>query len=476
MTELRWRIFWPVMLATACLVALCVFTAVSLFRQQATIARVLRDNVASRRAAVEMEECLNDLLALENAHVEAVAPLHDRLRVHLVAVRAAADEPEERRLADRFEAGYADYAERWRALPPPGHPGHEAEVREAIRVLEAEVLRPCTDFRLYNGKRLEETTEQHESVLRHLAWGMAGLSALGGFAGLVLGFGVARGLTRSIRRLHVRLADASGKLGPTLPEIVVSGEGGFGGLHEQLDRLTARIEQVVQQLHQREREVLRAEQLAAVGQLAAGVGHEIRNPLASIKMLVQTGLEDAPSGVPAEDLRVIEAEIRRMERSLQTFLDFARPPRPERRPVDLIGVVAGVVGLTRGRAEKQHVAARVDAPPGGVTLTADAGQLQQVLVNLILNALDAMPAGGTLGVAVRRFGGWVEVEVSDTGPGVPRDVMPRLFQPFVSSKDTGLGLGLVISRRIVEDHGGTIDAANRPGGGASFFVRLPAAP
>jgi signal transduction histidine kinase len=162
-----------------------------------------------------------------------------------------------------------------------------------------------------------------------------------------------------------------------------------------------------------------------------------------------------------------------MERSLQTFLDFARPPRAERRPVDLATVLGAVVGLTHGRAEKQRVATRVENTAGPVTLTADPAHLQQVFVNLVLNALDAMPAGGTLTVATRRRDAFVEVEVADTGPGIPRDMLPRLFQPFASSKATGLGLGLVISRRIVEDHGGTIHGENRPGGGACFVVRLP---
>jgi signal transduction histidine kinase len=166
-----------------------------------------------------------------------------------------------------------------------------------------------------------------------------------------------------------------------------------------------------------------------------------------------------------------------MERSLQTFLDFARPPRMERRPTPLAPLVREVADLLRGRAGKQRVDLWLDLPAAGVTVLADREQLRQVLVNLFLNALDAMPAGGTLAVAVRPADPWrVEVEVDDTGPGIPPAQMPGLFQPFASTKDTGLGLGLVTSKRIVEDHAGTLGAANRRGGGASFVLTLPAEP
>ena len=474
MTGLRWRFLWPVLMITVCLVTLCVFTAVSLFHQHATIAGVFQENVASRRAAVELEECLQDLIALEHAHVKTVTPLHDRAREHLLSITRYADEPREQVLAARMTEMFEVYLRRWEELPPPEDSRYESAVREVTRFLETQVLAPCTEFRLYNGVRLEEITAEHERVLNQLAWGMAGVGGLGAIAGIVLGFGVARAWSRSISRLQVQIRDAAGKLGTDLPEIVLTEEGGFGELHEEVDRLSSRIEKVVQELQDREREVVRAEQLAAVGQLAAGVGHEIRNPLTSIKMLVQAGLEggDQPR-LTAEDLTVIEGEIRRMERSLQMFLDFARPPKPERRSIDLLNVVEAVLGLIRGRAEKQHVATRLEAPRGPITLTADAGQIQQVLVNLSLNALDAMPSGGTLTVAVRGIGKQVVVEVSDSGPGIPRELMGRLFQPFITTKETGLGLGLVISRRIVEDHGGVIAAANRPGGGATFTIRLP---
>jgi signal transduction histidine kinase len=474
MHNLRWRFLGPLVLVSLSLVTLGVLTAASLFRQQQTVTITLRENIGSRRAATELEECLIDLIALLKDHVEAVSTLHGRLRAHLTVIDAYADQAEEAALADRLADSFARYLREWQSLPPPGQPGHEEAVNAALRVLEGEMLPASQELRDYNSARIEESTEHHDRVLRQLAWGMAGIGALGGVAGVALGFGVARGVSQSIRRLQVQVRDAAGKLSPDVPEIVFTGIGDFRGLQEQIDELTARIEAVVQELQQREREVLRAEQLAAVGQLAAGVAHEIRNPLTSIKLLVQAGQEDGQAGgLSADDLAVIEQEVRRVERSLQTFLDFARPPKPNRRPVRLRPVLDMVFDLIRGRAAKQRVTLQLTGPADAITLTADADQLQQVFVNLALNALDAMPTGGTLTVAVRRLPKRVEVEMLDTGSGIPLDLMPRLFEPFVSGKDTGLGLGLVISRRIVEDHDGTLTAANRPGGGASLTIRLP---
>src|SRR5207244_13545677 len=115
-----------------------------------------------------------------------------------------------------------------------------------------------------------------------------------------------------------------------------------------------------------------------------------------------------------------------------------------------------------------------DHPPGPVAAEADADQLRQVLVNLVLNALDAMPRGGRLDIHLRAAeDGSVELSVLDTGPGIAAAILPRLFEPFVSDKETGLGLGLSVSKRIVDDHGGTLRGMNRPEGGAAFVVRLP---
>ncbi len=242
--------------------------------------------------------------------------------------------------------------------------------------------------------------------------------------------------------------------------------------------LAMAIERKRHEQEQRERDLLRADQMASLGRVAAGVGHELRNPLTSIKGLVQVNLREARlRGLPAEDLLVIEQEVRRMERALQTFLDFARPSRPERRHLDLAPLVERTLALVRGRIEKQKISLQSLRPVDPVVVGGDADQLQQLLLNLILNALDAMPRGGSLEIELRPFHqGQAEIRISDSGPGIASSLLPRIFEPFVSSKETGLGLGLAISRRIAEDHGGGLSASNRPEGGACFILRLPAPP
>ena len=281
----------------------------------------------------------------------------------------------------------------------------------------------------------------------------------------------ARRLDRSFRELTRQVRAAAAKLGRSVPALESTPE----GLTAQVRALVNAIDQVVEDRQQREREVMRSDQLAMVGQIAAGVAHELRNPLTSVKMLVQTNLKEAGErGFPTEDLEIIEQEIRRMEKCLQLFLDFARPPKPERRPISLALLIERTLALVEGRARKQHVALRFVQPPATVIVEADEDQLQQLLVNLVLNALDAMPEGGSLEIRVDSSeDGHAELHVLDDGPGIPEELFPRLFDPFVSTKETGIGLGLAVSHRIARSHGGTLSAMNRPEGGTHFTLSLP---
>ena len=474
---IRLRFLLSAAAGTMLFTVLCIVTAQFLFQQQTAMTIVLRENVTSRRAAVDLEECLNDISALLHDNVDQVSALHDRLGKHLARLREVADQPEEIEASQQLDEGLTKYMHAWEHIPAKEDIQHDTAVRTAIRALELQLIKPCQAFRLYNGRRIEQSTIQHENVLARLAWGMTGIGILGGVAGLVLGFGLTRALGQSIRKLQVQIRDAAGKLSADQPEIILTNVGNFSQVHAELDQLTSGIERVISDLRQRELEVLRSEQLAAVGHLAASVAHEIRNPLTAIKMLVQSGQESDndpdQSSLTVEDLRVIESEIRRMELSLKIFLEFARPPKLEKRSVHLQNMLQEVFGLVRGRTEKQKVEMRLDVEEVPIVVTADAEQLRQVLVNLILNSLDMLPRGGTIVISGRTLDDRIEICVADSGPGISADMLSQLFQPFSSNKETGLGLGLVISKRIIEDHGGSISGENPASGGAAFQVTLP---
>jgi signal transduction histidine kinase len=241
--------------------------------------------------------------------------------------------------------------------------------------------------------------------------------------------------------------------------------------------LSARLERKWLRQSEHDQQLLRAEQMMAIGQVAAGVAHELRNPLTSIKGLIQVNLRELGSrGLTTDDLEVIEHEIRRMEKTLQTFLDFARPPQPDRHLQTIAPIVERVLALVGGRARKQHVELKFLRPEPFAQAEVDGDQVQQLLLNLVLNALDAMPQGGRIEIELGSpRDGFLEIYVRDTGPGIAPHILPKVFETFVSSKETGVGLGLPLSRRIAEDHGGTLSAYNFPVEGACFLLRLPAA-
>lgn len=224
----------------------------------------------------------------------------------------------------------------------------------------------------------------------------------------------------------------------------------------------------------RETEALRAQQMTTLAQLATGVAHEIRNPLTSIKMLIQVNRSKlASEGLPTDDLELVEQEIRRMERSVNSLLDYARPEQGERKTFDIQSVIRKTVQLVDGRCSQQRVKLSVDCQDSPIMLEGDASQVQQLLLNLILNALDAMPDGGDLTVRASANGERIELSVIDTGDGIRADMLNKLFVPFSTSKPTGVGLGLGICRRIAISHGGSLTGQNRLEGGAEFRLSLP---
>jgi signal transduction histidine kinase len=222
-----------------------------------------------------------------------------------------------------------------------------------------------------------------------------------------------------------------------------------------------------------EEQLRRADRLSTLGELSAGMAHEIRNPLGSIRgtaEILKDGVD--PADPRQEFAEILVREVDRLNRVLENFLRFARQAPPERGLLDLNAVVREVLDLTRRQAERGDVdvVLRTAALP---QLAGDAGQLRQAFLNLVLNAFQAMPAGGQLTVVTGHAGAQAQVSLTDTGPGIPVEEQARIFKTFVTTRPDGTGLGLSISQRIVAAHGGSIAVASTPGAGATFTITLP---
>lgn len=246
------------------------------------------------------------------------------------------------------------------------------------------------------------------------------------------------------------------------------------------------VEQAARQVHlkteSRElgRRAQRAEKLAAVGTLAAGLSHEIKNPLnaAALQLLVLERrlkrLPNLPDDI-FEPLAIVQSEIARLARFLDEFLQFSRPREMVRAKVDLGQLVARVLDLLAPQVLAAQL--RLERTLQELPMVAvDEGRLQQAMVNLVLNAVQATPAGGWIRVNVHPEGDELVMSVEDSGPGVPEAIRERIFEPFFTTKDAGSGLGLPLVHSIIQQHGGTLVYERGELGGARFVMRLPVHP
>ena len=220
----------------------------------------------------------------------------------------------------------------------------------------------------------------------------------------------------------------------------------------------------------------RRQRLAALGDVAAAFAHEVGNPLNAISMGLQrlrAEFSPEPADQYARFVDLMQSEVRRLNTIVEQFIGLARPLPLKPVAVALPELLADVQALVETEARLAGVTVRVETASTRPSIMADRDHLRQVLLNLVLNATQAMRQGGgtiTLGAAVTREG--AAVTVTDTGPGIPADVLPRIFDPYFTTRRDGLGLGLTISRRIVEAHGGALGVASRPGR-TVFRVALP---
>jgi signal transduction histidine kinase len=232
-----------------------------------------------------------------------------------------------------------------------------------------------------------------------------------------------------------------------------------------------------QQVKALEAEVAHGERLSALGNMAATVAHEIRNPLNSVSMgLHRLKREFRPTRDEEKYSHFIElmrAEVQRLNSIVEEFLSLARPLEIKREAVRIDALLQEMAALTEDDARAARVQIRVVVPHGLPTAEVDRNYLKQVLLNLVLNGIQSMPRGGSLTLEAKAAGGTMDVIVADTGEGIPKEILPRIFEPYFTTKTRGVGLGMTIARRIVEAHGGTLTVDSTVGQGTRFRITIP---
>ena len=240
-------------------------------------------------------------------------------------------------------------------------------------------------------------------------------------------------------------------------------------------QMEEKIRKITSDLKKTEAQLIRSEKLAALGQLAAGIAHEIRNPLTSINILIHSIAEKFPSiDSNQEDFKVLEEEIHRINEIVDQFLRFAKPAPPLLQKADLVSIVEEILQLLRPQIDKQNIAVEKEFQPLPIILM-DREQMKQAILNLLMNAIQAMPGGGHLELSGRNSeeGQWIYISIRDSGTGISEEDMSKLFDPFFSTKEGGIGLGLSITHRIIDQHHGKIEVESAPGKGTLFTVWLP---
>lgn len=396
----------------------------------------------------------------------------DRLDGAAAALESAIDQGPRRAGVSELARSRGEYRAAWKALVAI----LAADPRQSIG---APAVEKAVERTREAGRLLQETTREVSSreragiadILRNSRVLLVLAFLLTTGMAVAIGYAVSSRIVSPLRRLEETTKRvAKGDFSP-VPPGVEPGE---------LESLVRAFNMMTKEIESRQEQLVQARKLASVGTLTSGVAHELNNPLSNILTTVQRLREEEADLSPGERDRLLnlaERETGRATEIVRKLLDFAREQPAERTIQSVSGLVAEAVELVRNQAAIQGVDVEIRVPAGVPEVLVARGEIQQVLVNLFLNAIQAMPDGGTLSVEARRGqDSFVEIAVRDTGRGIPPEHLDRIFDPFFTTKGVreGTGLGLSVSYGIVRRHGGTILVQSEVGKGSTLTVRLPA--
>jgi signal transduction histidine kinase len=437
---------------------------------ESDVARLDHAKHAGHMAAAQVREQYihqaHTLIEFGPGHLEHYAKVVVATRQAIQRLQDAAETSSDKALATQIAdlAAQNDHEFRTTVVPAIAR-GNREEVAKLGEDLEAVVDRVVAI-----NAQLNADLEARSMAARHRAESMRDRAVLWTIACFALAIALAAAvggwLTRAIVRRVDILRQGARRIGAGEldPRIELAGRDEFVELASSFNQMAA-------SLAQKQAALVRSQKLASIGQVAAGVAHELNNPLSVILGYVKL-LRKEPGG-NADELRIIEDEARLCQRIIQELLDLARPHRLEIDSVDLAMLAREAIERLEGAGSlRDRQVCVVAGPP--VVVSADAGKLRQVIANVLVNAAEATAATGTITIAVASTGEHATLTIVDDGPGIAPEIRDQMFEPFVTTKPHGTGLGLAIAHAIIEAHGGRIAISSSPASGTRVSLELPA--
>lgn len=396
-----------------------------------------------------------------------------RFNEAFISVKSLVKEPWEKNAVVQVESKYRHYVtskDKVIALYKSGEVEKGAALHKEVRQHFFEILELCEQFKLFHKNKIADAikiSQEESNYLRYVAL-MAIITVV--ILSLLINYIFARHILAPIRELA---AAAGGPEDSKLPvnEVVA--------LKQSVHGLIEDAEQTHQALQQSRETLMQSEKMALIGKLAAGTSHSIRNPLTSVKMrLFSLNRSCNFTKLQQEDFNVISDEIKQINKIVENFLEFSRPPRLKMKKMSPSIVVDSALYLLEQRLKSYHVTTRLVRHRPLSDTFIDPEQLKEVIVNIIINACEAMNKSGL--IIIHEEEDYVEplkkvavIRIIDDGEGIPQEVKEQIFNPFFTTKDEGTGLGLSIAFNIINEHGGWLDVSSEEGQGASFVITLP---
>ncbi|MFH1941911.1 MAG: ATP-binding protein [bacterium] len=488
--RIRPRMMGGFLVMSCLLILLCVFTILYTNRMLRNTHRILDENVSSQKAAEELEIALLDMKGFTSYYLldgdpkwlELFSSKKSIFNQWFDEARIRTHTDDERIIADEIFKLFNKYIELQKKVVLLYQEGKvesaatllKRDMRNAFDLIyeKCEAMLTINEEFMLNSSRLVERDNRAVNRI------MVGIGIVGILCGLGLGFFLTRSITHPIYELVLKVKGVTE--GEIVEKVDIDKETELEHLDKYVRNLIDKVHETNKDFQRSQQMLIRSEKLAALGKIAAGLAHEIRNPLTAIKMLIYSLHKEAKTDARTEkDYEVIFKEINRMEKFIQNFLDFARPPNPTYGLTDINESITHTLNLLAPQIKNKKVKLIKTLEAKDAHIHADKEQIQQVLVNIILNALQSMDNNGMIELNTRIHVNpsdklqYLQIRIKDTGTGIPIEILDTIFDPLVTGKEDGTGLGLSIAHQIIRNHNGWIEAMNNRNRGAIFIINLP---